>query len=76
MDTNITLIFFRLNIMFLTYFLINFCSFPFLLFPIPVGESSFLRSKGTKIITKTVHNFLFFSVLDRILSLVFEIIFK
>jgi hypothetical protein len=43
MDIDITLILFRLNIMFLSYFLINCYSFPFLLFQILVGDSSFIE---------------------------------
>jgi hypothetical protein len=60
----------------LSYFLINCCSFPFLLSQISAGDSSFLRSKRTKRIIKSVQNFLFFSILDRILKLFFETIFK
>ena len=76
MELDITLTFFRLNIMFLSYFLVNCYSFQFLLSQISAGNSSFLRSKGTKRIIKSVQNFLFFSILDRILKLFFETIFK
>jgi hypothetical protein len=76
MDIDITLTLFRPNSMFLSYFLINCCSFPFLLSQISTGDNSFLRSKGTKIIIKSVQNFLFFNIMDRILKLFFEIIFK
>jgi hypothetical protein len=76
MDINITLTSFRLNIMFLSYFLISCCSFPFLLSQISTRDSSFLRSKGTKRIIKSVQNFLLFNILDRILKLFFETIFK
>jgi hypothetical protein len=62
--------------MFLSYFLINCCSFPFLLSQISAGDSSFFRSKGTKRIIKSVQNFMFFSILDRILKFFFETIFK
>ena len=75
MDRDITLRLFRLNIMFLSYFLVNCCSFPFLLFQILTRDSSFLRSKGTKRIFKSIQNFMFFNILDRILKL-FESIFK
>jgi hypothetical protein len=76
MDIDITLTLFKLNIMFLSYFLINCCSFPFLLSQISARDSSFLRSKGMKRIIKSVQNFLFFNILDRTLKLPFEIIFK
>jgi hypothetical protein len=34
-----------------------------------------LRSKGSTRIIKSIQNFLFFSILDRVLKLFFEIIF-
>jgi hypothetical protein len=57
MDIDISLTLFRLNIMFLSYFLINCYSFPFLLSQISAGDSSFLRSKGSKRIIKIIQKF-------------------
>jgi hypothetical protein len=57
MDIDISLTLFRLNIMFLSYFLIDCYSFPFLLSQISAGDSSFLRSKGSKRIIKIIQKF-------------------
>jgi hypothetical protein len=76
MDIDITLTLFILNMMFSSLFQINSCFYPFLLSLLPAEDSSCSRSEGTKRIMGRVQKLMIFNILDKILKLLFETIFK